>query len=72
MLGFYRATGEENTTLRDGDLVIYERLWRQYGDSDVILYDKNGWRIDELSAMNGGEIKGRVLALLRVRGIVDE
>ncbi|MBR0482643.1 hypothetical protein IJJ54_00810 [Candidatus Saccharibacteria bacterium] len=71
-LGFYRANGEEGGGLRDGDLVIYDKIVRQYGYEDAVLYEKDGVRVSEYAAMNGGELRGRILVLLRVRGVGDE
>lgn len=71
-IGFYRVEGEDNNDLRDGDLIIYGKFLRNYDYDDVVLYEKEGIEIARISDMNGGVIKGRVLALLRVRGIGDE
>ena len=71
-LGFYRIVGDGFEELRDGDLVVYEKIWKHYGYDDVVLYEKNGEKIAKMADANGGVIKGRVLVLLRVRDIVDE
>ncbi len=64
--------GETHDGLRDGDLVIYEKIWRRYSYDDTVLFEKDGEDVAKVADMNGGVVKGRVLALLRVRGIGSE
>ena len=71
-IGFHRIEGETQNDLRDGDLVIYEKIWRRYSYDDTVLFEKDGEGVAKVADMNGGVVKGRVLALLRVRGIGSE
>lgn len=71
-IGFKRNDGFEIDGLKDGDLIIYEKMWRTYVSEDVVFIERDGAAITEYGAMNGGVVKGRVLAIIRIRNFIDE
>ena len=71
-IGFKRNESLEIKGMRDGDLIIYEKIWQDYTAEDVVLVDRDGLSVCEYGAMNGGVIKGRVIAVIRVRNFIDE
>ncbi|MBR6097697.1 hypothetical protein IKP94_03025 [Candidatus Saccharibacteria bacterium] len=58
--------------MRDGDLIIYDKFWQRYSYDDAVLFEKDGVGVAKMADLNGEIIKGRVIVLLRVRGIGDE
>ncbi len=72
LLGFYRVSNDSLHGFRDGDLVVYEKLWRNYDQADTVIFDDDGIKVAEFAAMNGGIIKGRVLFVLETRGFCNE
>ena len=67
-LGFYYVR-EPNGELSDGDLVVYEKIWRRYDSDDVLLAQGE---INCTNELGGKVIDGRVLLIVKVRNFTNE
>ena len=67
-LGFYYVS-EPNGELSDGDLVVYEKIWRRYDSDDVLLAQGE---INYTNELGGKAIDGRVLLIVKIRNFTNE
>lgn len=67
-LGFYYVS-EPNGELSDGDLVVYEKIWRRYDSDDVLLAQGE---INCTNELGGKAIDGRVLLIVKIRNFTNE
>lgn len=67
-LGFYYVS-EPNGVLGDGDLVVYEKIWRRYDSDDVLLAQGE---INCTNELGGKTIDGRVLLIVKIRNFTNE